>query len=126
MAELPTPSLKGIKVVFDKEFSKKSFDELMQRHNTKGTQEFIIGFTKTNGKNTLCSGESRSIKNAEDFKLGKFEELWELSRRGLSGKDPSLHRLKQPVSEDGADSLEKQARFFVNPNSISYAQGSYR
>jgi hypothetical protein len=118
--------LTGIKVVFDKEFSKKSFDELMQRQNTNGAQEFIIGFTKNRGKYALCSEEVRSIKCADDFKLGKFEELWELSRRGLSGTTASLSRLKQPISQDGANSLAKQERFYVNPNAISYVQETYQ
>jgi hypothetical protein len=119
----------GIKVVFDTAWSPKEFESLMKQHQGESKQtEFMIGFTKNHGKNSLYSegDKLRSIKCAEDFKVGKFEELWELSRRALSGTEPSLSRLKQPISQDGANSLAKQERFYVNPNAISYVQETYQ
>lgn len=116
--------------MFDKEWSTKAFEELMKQHQGDPKQtEYVIGFTKTHGKgSSIVSNEEkpRCIKCADDFKLGKFEELWELSRRGLSRTEPSLSRLKQPISQDGANSLAKQERFFVNPNAISYVQETYQ
>ena len=119
----------GIKVVFDKEWSPKEFDSLMKQHQGEPKlTAYVIGFTKNHGKNSLHSEGDKiySIKNAEDFKLGKFEELWELGRRALSGTEPSLSRLKNPISEDPATSEVKRERFFINPNAISYAQKTYQ
>jgi hypothetical protein len=56
----------------------------------------------------------------------KFEELWELGRRALSGTEPSLGRLKNPISEDPGISEVKRERFFINPTAISYAQKTYQ
>jgi hypothetical protein len=55
---------------------------------------------------------------------GKFEELVELGRRGLSGTTPSLKKLLQPVSEDPNISLAKKERGYLDPSKISYSQGS--
>jgi hypothetical protein len=119
----------GINVVFDKEFSPKAFEELMKQNQGEPKQsEFVVGFTKNHGKNSLCSTEDklRSVKCADDFKLGNFQELWELSRRGLSGTEPSLSRLSQPISEDPASSEAKKERGYISPSQISYSQTSYR
>ena len=78
----------GIKQVFDKQWSTKAFEDLMKQHQG-GEKEtsYNIGFAKTHGKSSILSKEEKvyAIKNSEDFKLEKFEDLWELGRRGLSG-----------------------------------------
>jgi hypothetical protein len=46
-----------------------------------------------------------SVKNLDDFKLGSFEQLWQLGERGLSTDKQSLERLKSPVLSDPVHSL---------------------
>ena len=121
----------GTKQVFDKPWSTKSFEELMKQHQGEEKETaYNIGFAKTRGKSSVVSNSDKlySIKNAQDFKQAKFEELWELGRRGLSDATcrPSLSKLSQPISEDPAISLVKQERGYINPSQISYSQGSYR
>jgi hypothetical protein len=119
----------GIKVIFDKDWSTKEFDLLMKQHQGEPKQtDYVIGFTKNHGKNSLYSegDKTYSIKCAEDFKTAKFEELWELSRRGLSSTQPSLSKLQNPISDDPAISEVKRERFMINPNAISYAQKTYQ
>ena len=118
----------GIKVVFDKEWSTKSFEELMKHQGGEKETEYVIGLTKNRGKDALYSQEDKaySVNCAEDFKTAKFEELLELGRRGLSGTDPSLKKLAQPISEDPASSLAKRERGYISPSQISYSQTSYR
>jgi hypothetical protein len=119
----------GIKLVFDKEWSTKAFEELIKQHQGKPKQtEYVIGFTKNTGRNSHVSQGDKiySVKNQDDFKLGKFEELWELGRRALSGTEPSLSKLKNPISEDPSISEVKQERFMINPNAISYNQKTYQ
>jgi hypothetical protein len=119
----------GIKLVFDKEWSPKVFEELMKQHQREPKQtDYVIGFTKNTGRNSHYSEGDKiySISNAQDFKTAKFEELWELGRRGLSGTEPSISRLQNPISEDPVTSEVKRERFYTNPYAISYTQKTYQ
>jgi hypothetical protein len=111
--------------IFDKEFNKKNLDELLKQSN--GDTSFKIAHTKNTGKNAVVSNADRqfAIKNIEDF-TGKWNEVWELGERGLSGGEPSLGRLAQPIAEDGMNSLHKRQRGYLSPDKISYTQTSYR
>ena len=66
------------------------------------------------------------VKNTEDFADGKYDELLELGRRGLSGTTPSLEKQSQPLSEHPNTSLVKQERGYLSPSQISYSQTSYQ
>jgi hypothetical protein len=117
----------GIKLVFDKEWSPKAFEELMKQGEPKQTG-YVVGFTKNTGRNSHYSEGDHiySVRNVDDFKNGSFSELWELGRRGLSGIEPSLKKLAQPISEDPATSLVKIERGYISPSAISYAQKTYQ
>jgi hypothetical protein len=119
----------GINVIFDKEWSPKEFEALMKQHQGQPKQtEFVVGFTKNHGRNSLFSEGDKiySIKNAEDFKTAKHEDLIQLAQRGLSGREPSLKKLSQPIADDPRDSLYKKERGYLDPGAISYTQNSYR
>ena len=93
----------------------------------KGTQ-FAISITKTKGNGSVFASSEMlfSVKNAEDFVNGKFDELVELGRRGLSTSISSLSKLKQPVSEAPNISPLKKERGYISPTAISYNQTSYQ
>ena len=119
----------GINVIFDKEWSTKAFEELMKQHHVESKQtEYVIGFTKNHGKNSLYSEADKiySIKNAEDYKTAKHEDLIQLSQRGLSGREPSIKKLSNPISEDPNTSLYKRERGYISPSAISYNQKTYQ
>ncbi|MGI8831518.1 MAG: hypothetical protein ACR2IS_02640 [Nitrososphaeraceae archaeon] len=119
----------GVKVVFDKEWSKAEFDKLLKTDVAEGKgTDFAISFTKTKGKGSVYAASDMlfSVKNGEDMVNGKFDELVELGRRGLSTITPSLSKPKQPVSEDPNISLFKKERGYISPSAISYNQTSYR
>lgn len=119
----------GIKVIFDKEWSPKEFQELMNQHQGEPKQTaYVIGFTKNHGKNSLYSEGDKiySIKNAEDFKTAKHEDLIQLAQRGLSGREPSLKKLSNPISQDPKNSLYKLERGYISPSAISYNQKTYQ
>lgn len=121
--------VKSIKVVFDKEWSTKEFEALMKQHQGEPKQTaYVIGFTKNHGKNSLYSEGDKlwSIKNADDFKTAKHEDLIQLSQRGLSGPEPSLKKLSNPISEDPKNSLYKLERGYISPSAISYNQKTYQ
>jgi hypothetical protein len=115
-----------IKNVFDVPWSKAEFEKLLKTDVTegKGTQ-FAISFTKTKGGGSVYNSKEMcfSVKNPEDFANGKFEELVELGRRGLSGTTPSLKKLLQNVSDDPNISLLKKERGYLDPSKISFSQG---
>jgi hypothetical protein len=67
-----------------------------------------------------------AIHSIEDFSSAKFEQLLELAERALSGPEPSIHKLANPISEDPKLSIHKQARGYISPDKISYTQTSYR
>lgn len=75
---------------FEKEFSKKSFEEVMKQRNGEGNTEYVIAYTKNKGKNAVVSKQDKqyAIKCAQDFVNGKFEELWELGARALGDTTP--------------------------------------
>ena len=116
----------GVNIVFDQTWSKTEFEKLLKTDVTegKGTQ-FAVSFTKIKGKGSVFGSKEMcfSVKNAEDFANGKFEELVELGRRGLSGTTPSLKKLLQPISEDPNISLLKKERRYLDPSKISISQG---
>ena len=122
--EITESEVKGVKIVFDELWNKNKFEQLGSNEGT----ELIIGYTKTKGKNSSVYSidKSYSIKNAEDFKTGKFEDLIQLAQRGLSSTEPSLKKLAQPVSEDPITSLYKKERGYISPSAISYNQRSYQ
>ena len=107
----------GINVIFDKEWSIKAFDDLMKEHKGERRTEYVVGFTKNHGKNSLYSEADKiySIKNAEDYKTAKHEDLIQLAQRGLSGREPSLKKLSQPISEDPSTSLYKREEVHDKP-----------
>ena len=117
----------GIKNVYDQPWSKAEFEKLLETdvNKGKGTQ-FIISYAKPKGGGSTYNEKEMcfSIKNAEDFAIGKFEELVELGRRALSGTTPSLKKLLQPISEDSNISLEKKSRGYIDPSKISFSQGT--
>ncbi|CAN5306810.1 hypothetical protein BH18THE2_BH18THE2_09240 [soil metagenome] len=120
----------GKKIVFDIEWSPKEFDKLMKKHST-GTTEMLVGFARTKGSlnsRAVYSNDSPiySIKNIEDFRDGKFEDLYQLGQRALSTLQPSLSKLSQPVAEDPKNSLHKLERGYILPSAVSYSQTSYR
>lgn len=120
----------GVNIVFDQPWSKTEFEKLLKTDVTegKGTQ-FAISFTKPKGKGSVYAAKEMcfSVKNAEDFANGKFEELVELGRRGLSGTTPSIKKLLQPISEDPNISLLKKERGYLDPSKISFSQcGGYQ
>jgi hypothetical protein len=50
----------GIKVVFDKEWSTKAFEELMKQHQGEPKEtEYVIGLAKNRGKDALYSQEEK-------------------------------------------------------------------
>ena len=117
----------GIKNVYDQPWSKAEFEKLLETDANKGKgTQFAISYTKPKGGSSVYNEKEMcfSVKNAEDFANGKFEELVELGRRGLSGTTPSLKKLLQHVSEDPNISLLKKERGYLDPSKISYSQGS--
>ena len=117
----------GVRNVYDQTWSKAEFEKLLETDANKGKgTQFAISFTKPKGGSSTYAEKEMcfSIKNAEDLANGKFEELVELGRRGLSGTTPSLKKLLQPVSEDPNISLLKKERGYLDPSKISYSQGS--
>ena len=78
----------GIRNVYDQPWSKAEFEKLLETDANKGKgTQFAISFTKPKGGGSAYNEKEMcfSIKNAEDLANGKFEELVELGRRGLSG-----------------------------------------
>jgi hypothetical protein len=90
--------------------------------------DLVIAYAKNKGEPYHVDLDKRpfTIKNEQDFIKGSFKELTELARRGLSTLEPSLSKLKNPVSDDPMNSLEKKARGYISPGAISYNQQSYR
>ena len=101
----------GYKIVFDKEWSKVEFDKPLKENNPGDKPDPDIGFTKTRGKDAFTSFDPiYDIKNIEDFKNWRFEDLYQLGQHGLSGSETSLKKLFQPIPEDPKCSLYRKER----------------
>lgn len=86
-----------------------------------GPPELIVGYTNSivGAKSVYSSGDRiYSIRNLDDFKIGDFDDLFQLGQRALSTTTPSLGRLKQPISEDPNSSVIKQQRFSPYSSSL--------
>jgi hypothetical protein len=117
----------SIKIVFDIPWSKAEFEKIVKENNSGNKIDFCIGFTRYKGKGrSPSSDKTYSVKSAEDFKTGTFDQLLELGRRALSGTEPSLNKLQNPISEDPNISEVKRERGYLSPDKISYSQTSYR
>jgi hypothetical protein len=98
----------------------KPLEQRKERFNL----EFIVGIAGRKGVDR--NKPAYSIKNSKDFETGKFDELYQLGQRALSGIEPSLKKLSQPIAEDPRQSLYKRERGYLTPDKISYNQQSYR
>lgn len=118
---------------YDIPFSKSKLQEILKKDNLSeelhqhpdNKTEYLVGYT-SNRSSRLCGKDHPvySIKNQQDFIEGSWAELYEMGRRGLSKEDPSIHKLKQPVSEDPPTSLPKRERGYIPATAVSYTQGS--
>ena len=118
---------------YDIPFTKKNLEEILKKDNMgedfhkhpDNKTEYIVGYTSSK-PDKLCSRQHPlySVKNQQDFIEGSWADLYEMGRRGLSKEVPSIHRLKQPVSEDPPTSLPKRERGYIPATAISYVQSS--
>ena len=101
---------------YDIPFTKKNLEEILKKDNLDeefhkhpdNKTQYLVGYT-SNRPSRICGKDHPvySIKNQQDFIQGTWAQLTELGQRGLSKEEPSIHKLKQPVSEDPPGSLAK-------------------
>lgn len=101
------------KQVYDLEFSEKEVDRLLKLHEKSGNAieeiDLNVSFASTS-KRSWAAERTYTIKNIEDFKRGTHQQLMELGQRGLSGVEPSLSKLEQPITEDPPNSEFKRGK----------------
>jgi len=102
--------LDGIEVVYDIPFKTAELDRIISKHSGDPSTIELMVATESYNVNSFYGGTPYTIKNLDDFKKGKFEDLILLGQRGLSTLEPSLEKLKQPVEQDPGYSLAKQQK----------------
>jgi hypothetical protein len=114
-------------------FTKKNLEDILKKDNMgeefhkypDNKTQYFVGYTSSR-PSSIC-GKSHPlyvIKNQQDFIEGTWTQLTEMGQRGLSKDDPSIHKLKQSVSEDPPASLLKRQRGYIPATAISYVQSS--
>jgi hypothetical protein len=96
----------------------------LQPRKERFNLEFSVGYAGRKGVDR--NKPLYAIKNTKDFETESFADLYQLGQRALSGLEPSLKKLSQPIAEDPRASLYKKERGYLSPGQISYTQGTYR
>ena len=96
----------GYKPFFWIPYSPEKVDEIITESLT-GVDQFHIGYAATTGPNIINKNETYAIRNLDDFKEGKFTELWDMGRLNYTSSDPSLEKWRTEGKE-----FKKQAKTY--------------